>query len=232
MLKGAIFDLDGTLLDSMQMWNNFAEKYLEILLEKETHRTFPSQDAPAAQENLSELFRTFTMEQAAVYYQTHYDIGLSAEEIISGANRMLEKYYFDEVKLKQGADAFVRKLDSCGVKLCLATVTDRRLADAALKRLGLRHFFKDIFTASEIGCDKTSPIIYRKAQSCLGTDKSGTIVFEDSYYAAKTAKADGFPVAAVMDSSESQQKDLRLLADCFIEDFEHTEQFWDFFDGI
>lgn len=215
MLKSAIFDLDGTLLDSMGLWNTFGETYLRAL-------------GKEPRENLREIFRTFTLEQAAVYYQTHYEIALSVEEIVSGANRMVEHYYRSEVQLKDGVTQFLKELAEQGVKMCVATVTDGYLAEVALERLGVRHFFTKIFTAAELGCDKTTPVIYRAAQEYLGTEKAETVVFEDAYHAAKIAKADGFPTVTVFDSSEPQQEKLRSLTDCHLTDFGHTEPFWKF----
>lgn len=215
MLRGAIFDLDGTLLDSMPLWGSFGERYLRTLGKEPC-------------ENLSEVFRTFTLEQAAVYYQTHYDIALSVEEIVSGANGMIERYYHSEAALKDGAAQFLKKLAEQGVKMCVATVTDRVLAEAALERLGVRHFFVKVLSASELGCDKTTPALYCTAQSYMGTVKAETVVFEDAYYAAKTAHEDGFPVVAVFERSEPQQEALRMLADCYLTDLDHTEPFWKF----
>lgn len=215
MLRGAIFDLDGTLLDSMPLWGSFGERYLRTF-GKEPH------------ENLSEVFRTFTLEQAAVYYQTHYDIALSVKEIVSGANRMVEQYYRSEVQLKSGAAQLLKKLAEQGVKMCVATVTDGSLAEAALERLGVRHFFAKIFTATELGCDKTTPALYRAAQKYLNTEKAETVVFEDAYHAARTAREDEFPIVAVFDGSEPQQVELRRIADCYLADLEHIEPFWKF----
>ena len=125
MIKGAIFDLDGTLLDSMSLWDTFGEDYLRSL-GKEPH------------ENLTEAFKTFTLEQSAEYYREHYGVTLSVEEIVRGVNRRIEGYYTNEVEIKHGADVFLKNLYDNGVKMCVATVTDRYLAEAALERLGVR----------------------------------------------------------------------------------------------
>lgn len=215
MLRGAIFDLDGTLLDSMELWDSFGAIYLRSL-GKEPH------------EDLTETFRTFTLEQAAAYYRSHYDIALSVEEIVSGANRRIEQYYRSEVQLKNGAAKLLQELAEQGVKMCVATVTDRSLTEAALERLGVRHFFTRIFTVAELGCDKTTPALYRAAQRYLNTEKAETVVFEDAYHAARTAREDGFPTVAVFDNSEPRQEDLRRIADCYLADLEHTEPFWKF----
>ena len=127
MIKGAIFDLDGTLLDSMSLWDTFGEDYLRSL-GKEPH------------ENLTETFKTFTLEESAEYYREHYGVMLSVEEIVQGVNRMIEGYYTNEVGIKHGVDVLLKNLYDNGVKMCIATVTDRYLAEAALERLGISIF--------------------------------------------------------------------------------------------
>ncbi len=213
MIRGAIFDLDGTLLDSMSIWDTLGEDYLASLGLK-------------AKENLKETFETFTMEQAARYYQDHYGVTLRVSEIVDGLHQMIENYYTACVQLKPGVAEFLQKLRERGVKMCVATVTEAHLAEAALSRLGIIGHFQGIFTCSQVGYGKESPQIYREALGKLQTKKDETMVFEDALYALQTAKADGFLTAAVEDSHESQQEALRALADCYLTDYFHTEPFW------
>ncbi|MBQ4570004.1 MAG: bifunctional hydroxymethylpyrimidine kinase/phosphomethylpyrimidine kinase [Ruminococcus sp.] len=214
MLKGAIFDFDGTLVDSMFIWETFGEEYLKSL-------------GKEPKENLRETFATFTLEQAAEYYQKHYEVTLSVEEIVTGVNRMVAEAYRDKVGLKTGVAEFLQKLYSKGVKMCVATLTDKNLVDEVLERLGVRNYFSEIFTTAEVGHSKKEPHIYRVALEYMGTNKSNTVVFEDAFYALMTAKNDGFKVAAVYDKSETNQVMMRANADYYISDYSHfdfTEQ--------
>ena len=206
MVKGAIFDLDGTLIDSMFIWDTVGNDYLKSL-------------GLEPKENLSKVFNTFTLLQAAEYYRNHYDIELSAREIMDGINKMISEMYQEKVELKPGVKDFLRRLQSLGVKMCVATVTDRAIADAVLKRLHVREYFSEIFTCEEVGFNKESPEIYRRAQNFLGTEKAETVVFEDAFHALKTAKDDGFPVAAVYDVHEPKQKEMKEISDYYITDF-------------
>ena len=199
MIKGAIFDLDGTIIDSMFIWDTIGEDYLRSL-------------GREPKENLAEVFKTFTLTQAAEYYRSQYDIKLSIEEIVDGINNMVAEIYRTKVALKPGVSDFLKRLQSLGVKMCVATVTDRPIVEDVLKRLKVYEYFSEIFTCSEVGCNKETPEIYRQALNHLGTPKTETVVFEDVLHALKTAKGDGFKVAAVYDSHEPMQKEMKEIS--------------------
>jgi HAD superfamily hydrolase (TIGR01509 family) len=209
MIKGAIFDLDGTLLDSMSIWGTIGEDYLRSL-------------GIEPRENLAKTFKTFTLEESAEYYRTHYGVTLSVGEIVSGVNGMIEDFYRNTVPLKNGVSEFLAKLSKDGVRMCIATVTDKYLAEAALTRLNVRQYFGEIFTTAEVGCGKNHPTIYRVALTYLGTSKDKTVVFEDTLHALLTAKNDGFAVAAVYDSHESRQDKLRSESDYYITSYQKS----------
>ena len=163
MIKGAIFDFDGTLVDSMFIWDTFGEDYLRTL-------------GKEPKENLTEAFKTFTLEQAAEYYREHYGVTLSVNEIVDGVNEMVTKLYRTKVTLKDGVREFLEALKSRGVKMCVATVTDRPIVEGVLNRLGIRDLFTEIFTCAEVGYNKETPHIYRAALEVLGTKKDETVV--------------------------------------------------------
>ncbi len=206
MIKGAIFDLDGTLIDSMFIWDTIGQDYLESF-------------GIEPKENLAEVFKTFTLEQAAEYYRNHYNIKLSVKEIVEGINDMVAEIYRTKVVLKPGISDFLKRLQSAGVKMCVATVTDKPIVEGILKRLNVREYFSEIFTCSEVGYNKETPEIYRQALKHLETEKTETVVFEDVLHALKTAKDDGFKVAAVYDSHEPKQEEMKEISDYYIMDF-------------
>ena len=206
MIKGAIFDLDGTLLDSMFIWDTIGEEYLRSL-GKEPH------------EDLKETFMTLTLEEAAEYYREHYGVTLSVKEIVDGVNAMVEQTYKTKVTLKPGIAEYLAWLKENGVRMCVATVTDRYLVEETLERLGVRHYFSEIFTCAEVGFGKDKPVIYQKALKHLGTEKNDTYVFEDMLFALNTAKTDGFPTVGIYDRHETHQDELKGLADYYVLDF-------------
>ena len=214
-IKCAIFDFDGTLFDSMFIWDSVGEIYL---------RSFGKEPKPSMREDV----RALSLYQSACYFQKEYDLALSVEEIMAGINQTIEHFYIHEVLPKHGVVDFLEQMKKAEIPMCVATASDRCQIEAALGRCGMEHYFEAIFTCGEVGHGKDEPIIFRKAMEHFGADRSAAIVFEDALHAVQTAKADGFSVVAVFDNSEKRQNELRDLADCYIADFEHTEDFWKF----
>lgn len=205
---GAIFDLDGTLLDSMQIWEDVGEKYL-------------LSQGVKPEEDLRETLRTMSLRQAAEYCQKNYKIEKTIEEIIEGVTEIVEDFYKKDAALKPGVKEFLESFFTKDVKMCVATASEKELVEAALTRCGVRDYFVDILTCSQVGCGKDQPVIYEEALKILGTEKSKTLVFEDSLHAITTAKQAGFTVVGVYEPSEKDQESVRESVDYYIEDFYH-----------
>lgn len=210
-IRGAIFDVDGTLLDSMFIWDTIGEAYLRSI-------------GYQPKENLNETFKNMSLHQAARYYQTEYGVTQSIDEIMDGVNAMLERYYRFEVPLKPGVAELLEWLRQDGVRLCIATATDRHLVEAALDRCGVLSCFGEIFTCNEVGHGKDEPDIFEAALRFLGTRREETLVFDDALYAVRTAKEAGFPVAAVYDGHEKAQDQIRMLADVYLEELTQLDK--------
>ena len=214
-IKCAIFDFDGTLFDSMFIWDNVGEIYLRSLGKE-----------PKA--SMREDVRALSLYQSACYFRKEYDLSLPVEQIMTGINQTIEHFYIHEVLPKPGATDFLKQMKAASIPMCIATASDRYQIEAALRRCGMEHYFDAIFTCSEVGHGKDEPVIYQKAMEYFGADRSSAVVFEDAIHAIQTAKIDGFAVVAVFDNSEKRQAEIRDLADCYIADFEHIEEFWEF----
>lgn len=213
MIRGAIFDLDGTLLDSMGVWDTVGSDYLRFLGYE------PKGDINA-------LFRTFTLHQAAEHYRQAYGVPMTVEELMNGINQTIAQAYCHTLQLKPGVQAFLQELAARQVRMCIATATDRPLVEAALRRLGILHHFADILTCTEIGCSKEDPTIYRMALECLGTTRQDTPVFEDAPHALKTAKADGFTTIGVYDDHQPEQAEVRANSDVYLPALMDMQTFW------
>lgn len=207
-LKGAIFDLDGTLLDSMPCWDSIGKDYL-----KRKGRVPP--------ENLNEILAAMNLAQSARYFKREYSIPDSEEEIMNEIIGLIEDHYLFTVPLKAAVIPVLDSLHKNHVRMCVATATDSRLAKAALERLGALKYFDFIFTCSDAGMGKDQPEFFLKVLELLKTPKHETMVFEDALHAIKSAKAAGLLVTAVYDeSAHRQQEGIKSLADMYLNSFE------------
>lgn len=215
MIQGVIFDFDGTLFDSMFIWDTAGEVYLRSI----------GKDPEA---DLQKVLKPMSLLQSAQYIREKYQIPLSVKDIMDGVNRTVEGFYFHTVEPKPGVIDFLEELHRRNIKMCIATATDRYQVKAALQRCKMQHFFSEIFTCTEVGSGKDRPDIFRKAMEHLQTDRSNTAVVEDAYHAAHAAKQDGFLIVGVYDPHESRQQELLRLADIFLPDYLHLNNFWKF----
>ena len=209
--KGAIFDVDGTLLDSMPAWENLGSDYLK------SQGIQPRPD-------LREELRILGGHQIPEYFRSEYGVIGSVDEIQSALNGMLEDFYFNKSMAKDGVVEMLEAL-SKNTKMCVATATDRHLVAPALERCGLTKYFSRIFTCGEEDTNKSSPDIYLRAAEHLGTAVSETIVFEDALYAVKTAKEAGFIVAGIYDlSAQEGQDEIRSICDIYLKSWRDFEK--------
>ena len=204
-LRGAIFDFDGTLFDTMAVWDTAGEDYLRRI-------------GMTPKETINEELKAMSLKQAAETIREQYRISKSTETIVNEVNEMVGDFYLYRAEPKPGIKGFLEQLEEQGVSMCITTAAERRLVEGALKRCGMDRFFGKIFTCGEVGHGKDEPMIYEQALSFLGTRKTETVVFEDAYHAARTAKNAGFSVAAVYDDHETNKEALRSLADWYLED--------------
>ena len=204
MIKGAIFDIDGVLLDSMGIWDDLGARYLRSL-------------DKIPEEGINKILFSMSMEQGAEYLNEHYGLNKSVKETVDGIGKMLEDYYFYEVLLKPGAKEILEFLKSKNIKMAAATSSPRTHIEKALSRNGLLGYIDKIYTTSEVGVSKHSPDIYNLAADYLKTKSEETLVFEDSLYALKTAKEAGFVTVGVFDEKgESNQAELENQADLYL----------------
>lgn len=207
MIKGVIFDLDGVILDSMDIWEHLGERYLD-------------ESGIKAEPKLSVILEQMTTWQSAEYLIKNYDLERSAEEIVKGFHRLLQIFYEKEVQLKPGVKRCLNMLSDNGIPYLIATSNDRILVERALKRLNIYEGFQKILTCSELNTDKTKPDIFMEAAGYLSVEPDEAAVFEDSYYAMETASKAGFHVFGVYDRCNKKwEKKSRQLAEQFFEDF-------------
>lgn len=215
MIRGAVFDIDGTLLDSMPIWREVGNRYLK-------------QNGIPEQEGLSDILFPMSLEEGAEYLRSHYLPEKNAETIKNEVLGIVESFYRDEVPLKKGVREFLHKLQEHGVRMILATTGDENLAMAALQRLGVSEYFEDILTCTGLHTTKRESMIYMKAMELLQCAPSETCVFEDVLHALLSAKNSGARVAAVADAeSQNVWDEICGMVDYAMEDFSDFDGFWD-----
>lgn len=214
MIRGVIFDVDGVLLNSMPVWENLGEIYLERL-------------GIEAEKGLGETLFAMSLEEGADYLIENYGLKQTPGEIIAGLNREVQDFYGRKVPLKEGVRGYLEEFRDRKIPMVIATSGDRANAEAALKRLKVLSYFRAVFTCSEIGSSKSHPDIYYAAALQLDTDPSDTWVFEDALHAIRTAKKAGFRTAGVYDRASGRDlAQIRDTADIYLPEFKDFDSFW------
>ena len=193
-IQGAIFDVDGTLLDSMEIWDNAAANYLISM-------------GASPRPGLNEELRDLGGHEIPLYFKKKYGISKTETEIQNGIYQTLHDSYINNAPLKEGALDVLNLFRDRKINICVATATDRHLVEPALRRCGIYDYFSRIFTCGEERTSKSSSEIYIRAAKHLGSEISQTLVFEDALYAVKSAADAGFKVIGVYDSGEQDYQD-------------------------
>jgi len=206
-IKGVIFDLDGTLVDSMGIWAQIDEEYL-----KEYNYEVPS--------NLQEEITHLTLTETALYFKNKFNIEDDPEIIIEKWNSMAHHHYSNTIKLKEGVIEYLNYLRSNNIKIALATSNSVPLLEATLKNNNIYDFFDAVSTTEEVKKSKSYPDIYILSAEKLNLNPEECLVFEDIVQAVKGAKSAGMTVYAIYDeASKDQKKELEELADRYIMSF-------------
>ncbi|MEA4933954.1 MAG: HAD family phosphatase [Lawsonibacter sp.] len=200
---GAIFDLDGTLTDSMYIWNQ-APKALV--------RRFGGRPP----DDLAQAIKEMGRREASEYMICTFRLNCTPEAMMQGVNDLVTQAYRTEVPMKPGADQLLARLAALGVPCAVATASEAYQAQDALTRLGLWKHVSFALSSVQYG-PKTGPDIYLEAARRLGSAPDRTVVFEDALHAARAAKHGGFLVAGVYDASaEDDQAELKAISDWYL----------------
>ena len=209
----AIFDMDGTLVDSMVYWKHLATEFLE------------SKGVQNISPTVLERIKPMTMTESAALFIREYGLSGTAENVAAEMNAMMDEHYRNDIPLKSGVSAYLEALHSRGVVMCVASATAEPLIDACLTRLGVAHYFSFLLSCEAVGAGKNRPDVYWEAAKRLGAQPAEIAVYEDALYAANTAKQAGFYTVAVRDdSNQTHWETLTALADEVVLDWQVSAQ--------
>lgn len=211
-IKAVLFDLDGSLVDSMWIWRDIDIEYL-------------GKFGIPLPEDLQSCIEGMSFSETAVYFKKRFSIPDSLEQIKEEWTRMAWDKYTHEVPLKKDADKFLAYCTKKGIKLGIATSNSRELVENVLESLGVKEHFTCIVTGCEVEKGKPSPDVYLEAARRCGVEPERCLVFEDIVPGILAGKAAKMKVCAVEDDySVHQKKEKKALADYFIEDYSEVIQ--------
>lgn len=207
----AIFDMDGTLIDSMGFWRGLTGEVLEKYGVSKERIT----------QELSDTIKPMTAVESARYFIDNFDIDTTAEAIVEQINSTMAEHYRHDIPLKDGVTRYLDRLKSEGVRMCVASATTPRLVDECLTRLKVRDYFDFLISCEEVGAGKNKPDIYIEAARRLGAAPKETAVYEDAVFAMETAKKGGFYLIGVYDKySKDNWPEIISIADELIESWD------------
>ena len=204
----AIFDMDGTLIDSMIFWKNLATEYLI------------SKGVKSIPADVLERIKPMTMSESAALFKRAFGLLGDPE---AEMNAMMDAHYKNDIPLKPGVPEYLKMLRNRGVRMCVASATAEDLMESCLTRLGVRDCFDFLLSCETVGAGKRSPLVYHVSAKKLGTTPQKIAVYEDALYAVQTAKEAGYYVVGVYDDSAAENwRTIEKLADEIILNWEEV----------
>lgn len=203
-IDAVIFDLDGTLVDSMWMWRSIDIEYL-------------ARFGIELPDNLQKIIEGMSFSETAQYFKERFDIPDSIDKIKSDWNKMAWEKYVNEVPLKEGVIELLTYLKQNNIPAGIATSNSRELVELIIEKHGIYDYFTSIRTSCEVAKGKPSPDIYLLVAEDLGVEPSRCLVFEDILQGIMAGKNANMKVCAVYDKySEGEQDEKIKMADYFV----------------
>lgn len=206
-MAAAIFDMDGTLVDSLMLWDVFWREAGIRFLNDETFRPSEADD---------KAVRTITLHDAMHLIHERYGLAADGDQLFRFINAIITDFYATKVLLKDGVREWLEYCKSQGVRMCIASATAPDLIEIALKHCGIDGYFEKIFSCSVLGKGKEEPDIYLAAQEYFHAEAGDIWVFEDSLTAIETAIRIGMHTVAIYDRHNYGQERMRQIADVYI----------------
>lgn len=206
-IRAVLFDLDGTLIDSMWIWEQIDDEFL-------------GKYGLPVPEDLHDEIEGMSFSETAVYFKNRFHLPLSLEEIKDIWNHMAMDKYLNVVPLKPGVPEFLDWMKAKGIPAGIATSNSRELVDGVLKARKLEAYFSCVATGCEVNAGKPAPDIYLHVAGVLSVPPSACMVFEDIPAGIRAGKSAGMTVTAIEDDfSAALREEKKRLADYYITDY-------------
>lgn len=206
-IQGAIFDCDGTLLDSLGVWHD-----LEAYLAREAGVVVTPEERA--------LLATFTIPEVAAFFHEQYGLGTDDAEVMRMMNTFMLDYYQHRAVLLPGVRDFLQECADAGIIMSVASSSPPEYLEAGLTCAGIRDYFCAVVSVDEVGASKREPAVYHRACQLMGTSPELTWGFEDSAYALATLRAAGYKTVGIYDETEGCTfADLQSRCDIAIQSF-------------
>ncbi|MCD6176498.1 MAG: HAD family phosphatase [Candidatus Cloacimonetes bacterium] len=204
--KAVIFDLDGTLVDSMGIWIQIDKEYLE-------KRNIPVPD------NLFKDVKTGnSFNEICQYFKDKFNLPDTIKEIGEEWTSTVEEHYKTDIKLNDGAEELIKYLYDQNVKMAIGTSNTKYLAETVLKANGVLQYFDTIIAGCEEIKGKPFPDIFLKAAEELGIDPKNCLVIEDTIHGVRAAHKAEMDAFAIFDDNDTHDiEKLKLEADFYAE---------------
>jgi HAD superfamily hydrolase (TIGR01509 family) len=213
-IKAVIFDVDGTLIDSMWIWRQVDIEFLG-------KRGIP------LPESLQAEIEGMSYSETAIYFKARFDLPDSLEEIKEEWRLMAEDYYKFHIKLKSGAKEFLKLLYDKDYPIGIATSNSRELVDNMLENHDIRQYFSIIRTSCEVDKGKPHPDVYLKVAEDMGLEPRHCLVFEDTVSGVMAAKSAGMKVFAMADEVSEESKDKLIeMTEGYIHSFDEVMEYF------
>jgi len=207
--KAIIFDLDGTLIDSMGVWQQVDKDYLQ------------KRGIPCPEDVFEDVQGGNSFIEICQHFKSKFNLPDSIEEIGAEWTSMVADHYENNVKMKQNAEKFLQKLEEVGIKMAVGTSNSQYLAESVLRSNGVFDKFEVIISGSEEIKGKPFPDIFLAAAKNMGVAPKNCLVIEDVLIGVQAAKNAGMDVFAISDEHSKRDRDeIIRFADFFAEDYQ------------